>query len=223
MRYIKRMIKRILLSVKHRDCCFYGTATIDSKFEGGNYIGYNSDFSGKMGYASYIGNNCIVSANIGRYSCIGNNVQTISATHPLSPFVSIHPAFFSIRKQTCESFTEKQLFDEFIYADSEKKVAAIIGSDVWVGNNVLIKGGVTIGDGAIIAAGAIVTKDIEPYSIATGIPAKVIKKRFSENEILFLKELLWWKKPKSWLKKHASAFTDIEELMNEINGKPSNL
>jgi carbonic anhydrase/acetyltransferase-like protein (isoleucine patch superfamily) len=67
-----------------------------------------------------------------------------------------------------------------------------IGSDVWIGANCYIKDGVTIGDGAIIGTGAVVTKDIPPYSIAVGVPAEVIKKRFDEETIQELKELKWW-------------------------------
>jgi acetyltransferase-like isoleucine patch superfamily enzyme len=73
---------------------------------------------------------------------------------------------------------------------SHKRVT--VGSDVWIGANCYIKDGVDIGDGAIIGAGAVVTKNIPPYSIAVGAPAKVIKKRFDEATIEILIELKWW-------------------------------
>ena len=63
-----------------------------------------------------------------------------------------------------------------------------IGNDVWIGNNVTIKYGVKIGDGAIIGSGAVVTKDVEPYSIVGGVPAKIIKYRFRPDEIEFLEK-----------------------------------
>jgi len=67
-----------------------------------------------------------------------------------------------------------------------------VGNDVWIGYNAIIMPGVTIGDGAIIAANSTVTKDVEPYSIVGGNPAKEIKKRFSDKKIIELLELQWW-------------------------------
>lgn len=67
-----------------------------------------------------------------------------------------------------------------------------IGNDVWIGHGAFIKAGVNIGDGAIIAAGAVVTKDVPPYAIVGGVPAKIIRKRFSEEQIKDLLELKWW-------------------------------
>lgn len=67
-----------------------------------------------------------------------------------------------------------------------------IGNDVWIGAKAIIMGGITIGNGSVIGAGSVVTKDIPPYSIAAGCPAKVIKKRFTEEQIEALEELQWW-------------------------------
>lgn len=68
----------------------------------------------------------------------------------------------------------------------------VIGNDVWIGSNVVILGGLNIGDGAVIGAGAVVTKDVQPYSIVVGNPAREIKKRFSEQIISDLMEIKWW-------------------------------
>ncbi len=68
----------------------------------------------------------------------------------------------------------------------------VIGHDVWIGNSVTFMPGVQVGDGAIIATGSIVTKDVEPYSIVGGNPAKPIRKRFDDETIAFLLELKWW-------------------------------
>jgi acetyltransferase-like isoleucine patch superfamily enzyme len=68
----------------------------------------------------------------------------------------------------------------------------IIGNDVWIGYNVTIIGKVNIGDGAIIGAGAVVVNDIPPYAVAVGVPAKVVKYRFSEKEIEELLKITWW-------------------------------
>lgn len=67
-----------------------------------------------------------------------------------------------------------------------------IGNDVWIGDNVIIKNGVKIGDGAVVGLGAVVTKDVPPYAVVAGVPAKIIKYRFSDEIISELLELEWW-------------------------------
>jgi virginiamycin A acetyltransferase len=85
----------------------------------------------------------------------------------------------------------------------------VIGHDVWIGQNVTIMPGVTIGNGAIIATDSTVVKDVEPYSIYGGNPAKFIKKRFSEEKIEFLEDLQWWK----W--EEEKIFNSLEKLTSD--------
>lgn len=74
--------------------------------------------------------------------------------------------------------------------------------------------GIRIGDGAIVAAGAVVTKDVPPYAIVGGVPAKIIRYRFNPEQIDFLQQLKWWDKDDSWkLRQHADEFANIETLM----------
>jgi tetrahydrodipicolinate N-succinyltransferase len=107
------------------------------------------------------------------------------------------------------SFVKQSFFEE------TKDV--IIGNDVWIGANAVILDGVVIGDGAIISAGAIVNKDVPDYSIYGGVPAKLIKYRFDESEIIFLKNLKWWDKDLTWLRKNIQYFKDIKELISKTN------
>lgn len=76
--------------------------------------------------------------------------------------------------------------------ETNKRTSIIIGNDVWTGVNVKIKHGVTIGDGAIVAQESYVTKDVPPYSVVGGNPARIIKYRFSEQQIKELLEIAWW-------------------------------
>ncbi|MEO1486680.1 MAG: CatB-related O-acetyltransferase, partial [Bacteroidota bacterium] len=90
-----------------------------------------------------------------------------------------------------------------------------IGNDVWIGAQVTILDGVKIGDGAIIASGALVNRDVPPYSIWGGVPAKEIKKRFDEHVIERLLAIKWWDKEYSWLKDNANTFTDINTFLEK--------
>lgn len=110
-------------------------------------------------------------------------------------------------------------FEEWEYPESEITTAwdnkgdIVIGNDVWIGYDAVIMPGVSIGDGAIIGTRALVTKDVEPYSIVGGVPAKEIRKRFEPDVIKKLLELQWWNWPIEKIKKSIS---DIQS--GNING-----
>lgn len=160
-----------------------------------------------LGDFSYVARNSqIYNTTIGKFTCIGPNVNTGMGAHPSSDFVSSHPLFYSTLGQSSGLvIVEKNLFEEFPTTE--------IGNDVWIGNNAIIKYGVKIGDGAIIGAGAVVTRDVEPYSIVGGVPAKIIKYRFSQDEIEFLMAFKWWDKDLEWLKANKDAFQNIGPFM----------
>ena len=165
-----------------------------------------------MGRASYIGDNTTInSTKIGRYCCIGSHVSICLGNHPSRDFVSIHPCFYSLNGNSTQSYVNKQLFKEHKFVDG--KYVCVIGNDVWIGNNVNILDGVTIGDGAIIGTGAVVNKDVKPYSIVGGVPAKVLSYRFSKEEIIFLLKLKWWNFDENWLRENSLLFTDIKLIM----------
>lgn len=189
----------------------------DSYFEGYNCIGSNSLFHGTIGYGSYIGKDSELDATIGRYCCISNRVYTVSGTHPTKDFVSIHPSFYSTKKQSGFSYVTKDTFEETRQNPIDCRTSVYIGNDVWIGCNVTILGGIKIGDGAIIAAGAVVTSDVEPYSIVGGVPAKPIKKRFTDEQIEFLIDYKWWDKSPTWLAENYSLLQNIENLMRDKN------
>ena len=188
--------------------------TSDSTLEGKNRICKNSSVvSTHIGYASYIGENvALLNTWVGRYSCIGPEVQVIRGEHPTDTFVSIHPAFYSLKRQSGFTYVTEQLFSEYRYADAEKRYNVIVGNDVWIGAGVRLLNGIKIGDGAIIATGAVVTENVLPYSIVGGIPAKLLKKRFTEDDIDWLLQLQWWDKNEEWISCHSSFFRNIDQL-----------
>ncbi len=142
----------------------------------------------EIGQFTYLNVGCVVYSNtsIGKFCSIGRSVEIGLAQHPIS-YLSTHPF------QCADS-----LFTRFSgYSEIQRKPwrfhpPTSIGNDVWIGAKVNILSGVNIGNGVIIAAGSVVTKSIPPYSIVGGIPAKVIKMRFSDEIIEKLEALCWW-------------------------------
>ena len=115
-------------------------------------------------------------------------------------------------------FEEWNLDARDICSAWDNKGDIIIGSDVWIGYEAVIMAGVTIGDGAIIATRAVVTKDVPPYTIVGGVPAKMIRKRFDDATIERLEKLRWWDWDAAKIQRNISAIQsgDIAALENEL-------
>ncbi len=175
------------------------------------YLSNNVSLSNvSIGSYSYINANSSVSnCKIGKFCSIASSVNIGLSTHPIN-LVSTHPAFYSNNKGF-ETFAEKDYFEE--HQD------VIIEHDVWIGNGATVMGGVKIGTGAIVAAGAIVTKDVRPYSIVGGIPAKHIKFRISEELTDELLKTEWWNNSEEWFRANYKKLHDSEEFIKFYRNK----
>jgi len=173
---------------------------VNTNFGRHNYIGENvTIINSAIGDFSYINSNTSIrNTTIGKFCSIAENVKIVLGNHPVN-FVSTHPAFYSNNKPF-------KTFSDNTYVEEIKNV--IIGNDVWIGEGVLILGGVVIGNGAIIAARAVVTKDVEPYSIVGGVPAKHIKYRFNKEIIKQINTLEWWNWEESIFEENFKLFQD---------------
>lgn len=194
---------------------------LNTKLEGKNVINSSSNISSSnVGYATFLGSNCYLpKCKIGRFCSIAPNVRIVVGNHPTSLFVSTHPSFFSTIKQAGFTYVRSNKFIECSYSDLDKSYYVDIGNDVWIGSNVTLLNGITIGDGAIVATGAVVTKNLEPYYIYGGVPAKKIGQRFNDSQISYLKEFKWWNKPEEWIKINSEIFIDIDVFIEKTKQK----
>jgi len=165
--------------------CFLKNIVKNSKIIVGDYTYYDDNenvenFEKNVKYLFEFNNDKLI---IGKFCMIASGVTFImNGANHLTDAISTYP--FDIFGNGWEHAMEGKAYPQ--------KGDITVGNDVWIGYNATIMAGVTIGDGAIIATNSMVVKDVEPYSIVGGNPAKEIKKRFSDKETKRLLELKWW-------------------------------
>ncbi|WP_050765162.1 DapH/DapD/GlmU-related protein [Fulvimarina pelagi] len=145
-------------------------------------------------------------ATVGRFCSIAPNVRINALAHPMDR-VTTH----KIAYRPNEYFRWRPV--DQVFQDERRARRVSVGHDVWIGQNAVIMPGVTIGDGAVIGANAVVTRDVEPYAIVAGVPAKVLRKRFAEKTVARLRALRWWDWPAETL---FEAVPDMAELPVEV-------
>jgi chloramphenicol O-acetyltransferase type B len=167
----------------------------------------------KIGRHSYFCGANVSNCDVGSFCSIGPRTSIGGVGKHPTKMISTHPVFYSRGNQSGVSFADVDYFNE--------SPRTVIGNDVWIGSNVIVLDGLSVGDGAVIAAGAVVTKDVPAYAVVAGVPAKVIKYRFSSEEIRLLVEIKWWSIPDEKLLKLASVFRcgDVSGFISAVNGK----
>lgn len=165
---------------------------------------YKKKYNVEIGYGSYGGcfnrKNFVGCVEYGNYCSIAPNIKIFRANHPIDKFTT-HPILYNPSAG-------------YVKKDRLKRPILTVGHDVWIGEGATILPNVmSIGNGAVIGAGSVVTKNVPPYTIVVGNPAKIIKKRFSTEVIERLEELKWWNLQKEDLIKNIKEFEII------VNGK----
>ena len=157
---------------------------------------------------SYCGCDCqIVDTEIGAFCSISDHVFIGGAEHPIE-WVSTSPVF----QNTRHSGPTKR----FVKYDAPASKHTIIGNDVWIGHGVTIKSGVVVGNGAVVGSNALVTKDVPPYAIVGGVPAKVIKYRFDDSVIDALLSIRWWELADEELEGYAPYINNPESFIKHF-------
>lgn len=179
----------------------------------GVYIGRHSALKSrrvKFGYGTRVNGSIVVKGqgtfSTGRYCAIGDEVRVITSNH------KVNVASIQLKLQ--------RTLGGSAHIDKEK-INVSIGNDVWIGDRVILLPGVTVGDGAILGAGSIVTRNVEPFTVVAGTPAKYIDKRFPSHVVDAFADLKWWDLGEDALKKGAFLFFhefcgDMERDMNVI-------
>ena len=159
-----------------QDCLLGSCVSIDS----GTIINHS-----KIGDYTYLCRNVLIQNTIiGRYCSISHDVICGLGRHPLNLF-STSPLFYRRKNVWGIRVVAENL-------DFDESDPIYIGNDVWIGARAIIMDGVHVGNGAVIACGAVVTHDVPPYAIVAGVPAKVIKFRATEEDILQYEKAEWW-------------------------------
>jgi virginiamycin A acetyltransferase len=173
-----------------KDVRIMGGVYVDSRSEIGDFTYISGDFFG-MNHTK------ILRTIIGKYCSIAQNFLCLPDSHVFDS-VSTYP--FSNLEHTGNDILSKSI---------------TIGNDVWIGANVTILGGVVVENGAVIGAGSIVTKDVPAYTIVVGVPAKVLKKRFSNDQIEKLQKISWWDSKNDELIKDVKIKMPIEKFIKK--------
>lgn len=156
----------------------------------------------QMGDYSYITQHChVVWTTIGKYCSIANSTRLNPGNHPTWRVVQHHSVY------RAEAYDMGE--DDHPFFEWRKDNWVNIGHDVWIGHGVTVTAGVTIGDGAVIGAGAVVTRDVAPYTVVGGVPARFIKRRFTEAQAEALQAMAWWDWPRDT---YIAALPDIRAL-----------
>lgn len=218
---LKRLLKLIFFKWNNRNkkvfLSWKSNILKGSVFEGYNKVWNGTTFGGQLGRCSYVGSNGFLRAKVGRFTSIAYGCVSVTGRHTYKePYVSTSPLFVSTKGQTGIKIVDHDLFEEMPQADAQNNFDVIIGNDCWIGYKVSLVSGVKIEDGAVVLSHAFVTKDVPPYAIVGGVPAKIIGYRYEKEIIKQLLKIKWWNFPMEKIIDNKELFLDIKAFIDKF-------
>ncbi|MCL1886140.1 MAG: acetyltransferase [Dehalococcoidia bacterium] len=159
-------------------------------------------------YSYLAGYNHVFCATIGKFCSVASFARINTTNHPIYTRVAQH--HFTYRSEMYD-FGE----DDAEFFSARKAARVIVGNDVWIGHSAVVMPGLTIGNGAVIGAGAVVTRDVAPYSVVAGVPARKINMRFPDDVIVKIERSKWWDWDYATIKERLYDFRDWEAFLRK--------
>jgi phosphonate metabolism protein (transferase hexapeptide repeat family) len=162
---------------------------------------------------SYVMERCeIIYTSIGKFSNIASDVRINPGNHPIE-WVSQHHFLYRLKQYGFADDDNESFFGW------RRLQQVSIGHDTWIGHKAIILPGIRIGNGAVVAAGGVVTRDVKPYSVVAGVPAKPLRSRFPEAVWKVLEEIAWWDWDHQTIQSRIDDFYDIRRFISLYGGK----
>lgn len=160
---------------------------------------------------SYAADNVsIIYAQVGKFCSIASHVRINPGNHPMDRVTQHHMTYRRVEYGLGET-------DDAAFFDWRRAHRCVIEHDVWLGHAAIVMPGVTVGIGAVVGSGAVVTKDIGPYEIAVGVPARVIRKRFADDVIAALLRIAWWEWDRATLEARFDDLRDVPTFLEKYS------
>lgn len=186
-----------------------GRAIIDSRLHETAVVYAGSEIvSSTIGRYSYVGYDCKLDhCEMGSFCSLSDHIFIGGAEHP-TDWVSTSPVFQAVRNSGSSR--------RFAHHQVPETAVTHIGHDVWIGHGATVKAGVTIGHGSVVGSGAVVTHDVPPYAIVAGVPARIIRYRFDEEQRSRLLASRWWELSESRLSQLGQYVKEVDLFLDKL-------